>query len=86
MDGDHLPYQVLAQVILRRFKLTKNIKTINGLHFLFIKSWNNNTSNFCIRNLTQLPSLQETKSLATHPLRKHPQSLFGKWEKYNQNE
>ena len=22
MDGDHLPYQVLAQVILRNFKLT----------------------------------------------------------------
>ena len=27
MDGDHLPYQVLAQVTPRRFKLTKNIKT-----------------------------------------------------------
>ena len=38
MDGDHLPYQVLAQVILRSFKLTKKIKTINGLHFLFIKN------------------------------------------------
>ena len=72
MDEVHLPYQVLAQVILRHFKLTKNIKTINGSHFLFIKNWNNKTSNFCIRNLTQLPSLQETKILATHPLEKHP--------------
>ena len=55
MDEDHLPYQVLAQVILKRFKLTKNIKTINGSHFLFIKSLNNKTSNFCIQHLTQLP-------------------------------
>ena len=37
MDEDHLPYQVLAQVILRPFKLTKNIETINGSQFLFIK-------------------------------------------------
>ena len=37
MDGDHLPYQVLAQVNWKRFKLTKKIKTINVLHFLFIK-------------------------------------------------
>ena len=51
MDGDHLPYQVLAQVISRRFKLTKKIKTINGLHFLFIKNWNNKTSNFAFGNL-----------------------------------
>ena len=72
MDGDHLPYQVLAQVILRSFKLTKNIETINESHFLFIKSWNNKTSNFYIRKLTQLSSLQEIKILATHPLRKHP--------------
>ena len=46
MDGVHLPYQVLAQVILRDFKLTKKIKTINGSHFLFIKTWNNETSTF----------------------------------------
>ena len=38
MDGDHLPYQVLAQVISRRFKLTKKIENINGSHFLFIKN------------------------------------------------
>ena len=38
MDGDHLPYQVLAQVTSRRFKLTKKIKTISGSHFLFIKN------------------------------------------------
>ena len=37
MDGDHLPYQVLAQVNWRRFKLTKNIEIINGSHFLFMK-------------------------------------------------
>ena len=46
MDGVHLPYQVLAQVILRDFKWTKKIKTINGSHFLFIKNWNNETSTF----------------------------------------
>ena len=37
MDGDHLPYQVLAQLNWRRFKLTKNIEIIKGSHFLFIK-------------------------------------------------
>ena len=51
MDRDHLPYQVLAQVILRNFKLTKKIKTINGSHFLFIKNWNNKTSNFAFGTL-----------------------------------
>ena len=51
MDGDHLPYQVLAQVILRDFKLTKKIKTINGSHFFFIKNWNNKTSNFTFGTL-----------------------------------
>ena len=44
MDGDHLPYQVLAQVILRDFKLIKKIKTINESQFLFIKNWNNKNS------------------------------------------
>ena len=48
MDGVHLPYQVLAQVISRRFKLTKKIKIINGSHFLFIKSWNNKTGDFAM--------------------------------------
>ena len=38
MEGVYLPYQVLAQVILRDFKLTKKIKTINESHFLFIKN------------------------------------------------
>ena len=38
MDGVHLPYQVLAQVISRCFKLTKKIENINGSHFLFIKN------------------------------------------------
>ena len=37
MDGDHLPYQVLAQVILRDFKLTKKIKTINDHTFSSLK-------------------------------------------------
>ena len=46
MDGVHLSYQVLAQVILRDFKLTKKIKTIIGSHFLLIKNWNNETSTF----------------------------------------
>ena len=51
MDGVHLPYQVLAQVILRDFKLTKKIKTINGSHFLYIKNWNNETSTFVFGTL-----------------------------------
>lgn len=46
MNGVHLPYQVLAQLILRDIKLTKKIKTINGSHFLFIKNWNNETFTF----------------------------------------
>ena len=33
--------------------------------------------------LTQLSSLQETKSLVSHPLRKNPQSLVGQKEKVN---
>ena len=36
MDGVWKAYQVLAHVILSDFKLTKKIKTINGLQFLFI--------------------------------------------------
>ena len=76
MDGDHLPYQVLAQVILRNFKLTKKIKTINESHFLFIKSWNNKTSTFVFGTLPSFLHTKKTKSLATHPLGKHPQSLF----------
>ena len=31
-----------------------------------------------MRKLTRISSLQETKSLDTHPLRKHPQSLFAR--------
>ena len=38
MDGDHVPYQVLAQVTLRCFKLTKNIEITKGFQFLFITS------------------------------------------------
>ena len=34
MDGVRKAYRVLAQVILRDFKLTKKIKTINGDSFL----------------------------------------------------
>ena len=58
MDGVHLPYQVLAQVILRDFKLTKKIKIINGSHFLFIKNWNNETSTFVSETL---PSFLHSK-------------------------
>ena len=36
MDGVRKAYQVLAHVILRDFKLTKNIKTINESQLLFI--------------------------------------------------
>ena len=38
MDGDHLPYQVLAQVILRDFKLTKKIKPLTGYTFSSLKT------------------------------------------------
>ena len=36
--------------------------------------------------LTQLSSLQETKSLASHPLRKNPQSLVSKKMKMKEKE
>ena len=49
MDGVRKAYQVLAQVILRDFKLTKNIKTINGSQLLFIKNWNKENSHSGIR-------------------------------------
>ena len=52
-------YQVLAQVILRDFKLTKNIKTINKSQLLFIKNWNKENSHFCIR--VPLPSFLLSK-------------------------
>ena len=55
MDGDHLPYQVLAQVNWRCFKLIKNIEIINESHFLFINRWNNKTTNSCIWNLSLQP-------------------------------
>ena len=54
-DLYHLPYQVLAQVSWRSFKLTKNIEIINGSHFLFINGWNNKTTNSCIWGLTWQP-------------------------------
>ena len=60
MDGDHLPYQVLAQVILRDFKLTKKIKTISGSYFLFIKNWNKGTFTFVSGTL---PSFLHSKKL-----------------------
>ena len=59
MDEVHLPYQVLAQVILMDFKLTKKIKTINTSHFLFIKNWNNETSTFVFETL---PSFLHSKN------------------------
>ena len=76
MDGVHLPYHVLAQVILRRFKLIKDIKTINGSSSS-LKIETRKTLTFVVGSLTKFLSIQETKSLATHPLRKHLQSLFG---------
>ena len=36
MDEVRKAYQVLAQVILKDFKLTKKIKTINGSQLFFI--------------------------------------------------
>ena len=54
MDGVWKDYQVLAQVILRDFKLTKKIKIINGSQLLFIKNWNKENS--YILYLGPLPS------------------------------
>ena len=48
MDWVRKDYQVLAYMIIRDFKLTKNIKTINGSQLLFIKNWNKENSHFCI--------------------------------------
>ena len=62
MDEVRLPYQVLAQVILRDFKLTKKIKTINGSHFLFIKNWNNETSTFVSRTLPSFLHFKKQKA------------------------
>ena len=39
-----------------------------------------------MRKLTRLSSLQETKSLASHPLRKNPQSLVSKKMKMKEKE
>ena len=39
-----------------------------------------------MRKLTRLSSLQETKSLASHPLRKNPQRMFGQQENENERE
>ena len=36
-------------MIIRDFKLIKNIKTINGSQLLFIKNWYKENSHFCIR-------------------------------------
>ena len=41
---------------------------------------------FSIWTFHLAPSLQETKSLASHPLGKHPQRLFGFQEKENSKE
>ena len=62
MDGVHLPYQVLAQVLFRDFKLTKKIKTINESHFLFIKNWNNETSTFVLGTLPSFFHSKEQKA------------------------
>ena len=61
MDEVHLPYQVLAQVILRRFKLTKNIKSLTSHNSLFIKNWNKENSHFCSRVPYQAPFLPRDK-------------------------
>ena len=39
-----------------------------------------------MRKLTRLSSLQETKSLTSHPLRKNPQSLVSKKMKMKEKE
>ena len=55
MDEDHVPYQVLAQVTWRCFKLTKNIEIIKESHFLFINDWNHKAINSCTWNLSRQP-------------------------------
>ena len=55
MDWVRKAYQVLTQVIIRDFKLTKNIKTLTGHNFLFIKNWNKENSHFCSRVPYQAP-------------------------------
>ena len=65
MDCVQKAYQVLAQVIIRDFKLTKNIQTINGSQLLFIKNWNKENSHFSIRIL-YLASFNPRKKKPSH--------------------
>ena len=60
MVGNHLPYQVLAQVTLRYFKLTKNIEITKGFHFLFITA---KTTKLCILALGTFPGNLSSKEL-----------------------
>ena len=60
MDGDHLPYQVLAQVILRRFKLTKNIESTKDHTF---SSFMAETTKLLILALETFPGNLNSKEL-----------------------
>ena len=61
MVGNHLPYQVLAQVTLRCFKLTKNIEITKGFLFLFIHMVE--TTKLCILALGTSPGKLSSKEL-----------------------
>ena len=54
-----------------------------GHNFSSFKTETRKTPTFVSGSLTQLPSVQETKDLATHPMR--PQRMFGQKENDNKN-
>ena len=56
-----------------------------GHTFSSLKTKKQQNFQSCIWKLTRLSSFQETKSLASHPLRKNPQSLIGQKEKEREN-
>ena len=65
MDWVWKVYQVLAQAIIRDFKLTKNIKPLPSHNFLFIKNWNKENFHFCIRVL-YLASFRPRNKKSSH--------------------
>ena len=72
------------KVILRDLKQNFRFKAIYELQLPVFNA--REFSTLASGLFTSLPSLQETKSLASHPLGKHPQRLFGFQEKENSRE
>ena len=60
MDGDNVPYQALAQVTWRCFKLTKNIEIIKGSQFPSLMT---ETTKLLILALGTFPSNLKSKEL-----------------------